>query len=255
MKHNEAQRGAHLSRTYSSNQSANQFAPMKQILLIEDDTGLVFTLTDRLLAAGYGVATALDGSMGLQQALRGTFDCVILDIMLPHKNGFDVCRELRQKGVFTPVLMLTARGQTDDKVMGLKLGADDYLTKPFETSELLARIEAQIRRSDRGQKAPALIYEFGDVQMDVRGMSVTRRAAPVELSAKEFQLLHYLIEHSGITLSRDEILNNVWGYDAMPTTRTVDTHIAWLRQKLEPTASEPRYILTVYGVGYKFVTD
>jgi two-component system, OmpR family, alkaline phosphatase synthesis response regulator PhoP len=228
---------------------------MNQILLIEDDTGLVFTLTDRLLAAGYGVSTALDGVAGLQRALQGVFDCIILDVMLPQKNGFEVCRELRQKGVFTPILMLTARGQTDDKVAGLKLGADDYLTKPFETAELLARIEAQIRRSERGQKTPPVVYEFGEIRMDVRGMSVIRDKLPVELSAKEFQLLQYLIEHNGKILSRDEILNNVWGYDATPTTRTVDTHIAWLRQKLEPIPSEPHYILTVYGIGYKFAGD
>jgi two-component system, OmpR family, alkaline phosphatase synthesis response regulator PhoP len=238
---------------------------MKKILLIEDDTGLVFTLTDRLLAAGYEVSTALDGTTGLQQALRNTADCIILDVMLPEKNGFDICRELRQKAVFTPILMLTARGQTDDKVMGLKLGADDYLTKPFETAELLARLEALTRRAEQNSSQNSSqnlsqlssqnyqTYTFGDVRVDVRGMQVFRGEAVVELSAKEFQLLQYLIEHDGATLSRDEILNNVWGYDATPTTRTVDTHIAWLRQKLEQQPSEPRHIITIYGVGYKFL--
>jgi DNA-binding response OmpR family regulator len=228
---------------------------MKQLLLIEDDAGLVFTLTDRLLAAGYGVATALDGVAGLKQALQNVVDCIILDVMLPEKNGFDVCRELRQKGVFTPILMLTARGQTNDKVTGLKLGADDYLTKPFEAAELLARLEALIRRKEINSQTPHQIYEFGDVRVDVRGMTVFRGGAAVEMSAKEFQLLHYLIEQKGKTLSRDEILNNVWGYDATPTTRTVDTHVAWLRQKLEPNPPEPHFILTAYGVGYKFVGD
>ena len=228
---------------------------MKQLLLIEDDAGLVFTLTDRLLAAGYGVATALDGVAGLKQALQNVVDCIILDVMLPEKNGFDVCRELRQKGVFTPILMLTARGQTDDKVTGLKLGADDYLTKPFEAAELLARLEALIRRKELNTQTSHQTYEFGDVRVDVRGMTVFRGGVAVEMSAKEFQLLHYLIEQKGKTLSRDEILNNVWGYDATPTTRTVDTHVAWLRQKLEPNPPEPRYILTAYGVGYKFAGD
>lgn len=228
---------------------------MKQLLLIEDDAGLVFTLTDRLIAAGYGVATALDGVAGLKQALQNVVDCIILDVMLPEKNGFDVCRELRQKGVFTPILMLTARGQTDDKVTGLKLGADDYLTKPFEAAELLARLEALIRRKDLNTQTSHPTYEFGDVRVDVRGMTVFRGGMTVEMSAKEFQLLHYFIEQKGKTLSRDEILNNVWGYDATPTTRTVDTHVAWLRQKLEPNPPEPRYILTAYGVGYKFVEE
>lgn len=225
---------------------------MKKLLLIEDDAGLVFTLTDRLLSAGYSVETALDGNAGLAQGLQNIVDCIILDVMMPGKNGFDVCRELRQKGVFTPILMLTARGQTDDKVTGLKLGADDYLTKPFEAAELLARLEALIRRSEQKTQTAHPVYEFGDVRVDVRGMTVFRNGAALEMSAKEFQLLHYFIEHQGTTLSRDEILNNVWGYDSSPTTRTVDTHVAWLRQKLEPNPPEPRYILTAYGVGYKF---
>lgn len=229
------------------------------LLLIEDDAGLVFTITDRLLAEGYDIETALDGRSGLELAMTKGFDLILLDVMLPEKNGFDVCRDLRRGGITTPIIMLTARGQLDDKVAGLKLGADDYLTKPFEAPELIARIEAHLRRSQyatvsetTGNKAQE-IYEFGDVRVDVRGMEAQRGGQPLELSAKEFQLLHYLLEHRGTMLSRDDILNNVWGYDAMPTTRTVDTHIAWLRQKLEPNPRQPQYILTAHGMGYKFV--
>ena len=187
------------------------------------------------------------------------FDLILLDVMLPEKNGFDVCRDLRRAGITTPILMLTARGQLDDKVTGLKLGADDYLTKPFEAPELIARIEAHLRRSQYAAANETLaaktqeVYEFGDVRVDVRGMETQRGGQTLELSAKEFQLLQYLLEHRGTMLSRDDILNNVWGYDAMPTTRTVDTHIAWLRQKLEPNPRQPQYILTAHGMGYKFV--
>ncbi len=229
------------------------------LLLIEDDAGLVFTITDRLLAEGYDIETALDGRSGLELAMTKGFDLILLDVMLPEKNGFDVCRDLRRSGITTPIIMLTARGQLDDKVTGLKLGADDYLTKPFEAPELIARIEAHLRRSQYAavSEMPSTkaqeIYEFGDVRVDVRGMEVQRGGQTLELSAKEFQLLHYLLEHRGTMLSRDDILNNVWGYDAMPTTRTVDTHIAWLRQKLELNPRQPQYILTAHGMGYKFV--
>lgn len=228
------------------------------LLLIEDDAGLVFTISDRLLAEGYEVETALDGRTGLELAQTRRFDLILLDVMLPEKNGFDVCRDLRRSGITTPILMLTARGQLDDKVTGLKLGADDYLTKPFEAPELIARIEAHLRRSQYAASSEAAakeqeIYEFGDVRVDVRGMEAQRGGQTLELSAKEFQLLHYLLEHRGTMLTRDDILNNVWGYDAMPTTRTVDTHIAWLRQKLEPNPRQPQYIVTAHGVGYKFV--
>ncbi len=228
------------------------------LLLIEDDAGLVFTVSDRLLAEGYDVETALDGRIGLELAQTQRFDLILLDVMLPEKNGFEVCRDLRRSGITTPILMLTARGQLDDKVTGLKLGADDYLTKPFEAPELIARIEAHLRRSQYAASNEASakgqdVYEFGDVRVDVRGMEAQRGGQTLELSAKEFQLLHYLLEHRGTMLTRDDILNNVWGYDAMPTTRTVDTHIAWLRQKLEPNPRQPQYIVTAHGVGYKFV--
>lgn len=226
----------------------------KRLLLVEDEPGLVLTLTDRLTSEGYEVTSARDGETGLERASSTMFDGIILDVMLPRKNGFDVCRDLRQRGVNTPILMLTARGQVVDKVIGLKLGADDYLTKPFEMLELLARVEALLRRAPTSTAAPTTDgYQFGVIKVDFRRAEVERDGERLELSAKEFQLLRYFIEHREATLSRDELLNGVWGYDAMPTTRTVDVHVAWLRQKLEPNPRHPQYILTVHGMGYKFV--
>jgi two-component system, OmpR family, alkaline phosphatase synthesis response regulator PhoP len=224
-----------------------------RILLVEDDPGLRLTLTHRLDNEGYKVETAADGEDGLAQATNGGFDLVILDVMLPRKSGFDVCRDLRQRGVGTPVLMLTARHQVVDRVVGLKLGADDYLAKPFEMAELLARVEARLRRRDTG--APAAVHRFGPVAVDLRRAEVTRDGERVDLSAKEFQLLKYFIAHRGATLSRNELLDEVWGYDAMPTTRTVDVHVAWLRRKLEAQPKHPRFILTIHGLGYKFVGE
>lgn len=225
----------------------------KRILLVEDEPGLVLTLSDRLASEGYAVESARDGEAGLDRASRGAFDLILLDVMLPRKNGYDVCRDLRQRGIQTPILMLTARGQVVDKVVGLKLGADDYLTKPFEMMELLARVEALLRRVPSVEAASADTYQFDAVRIDFRRAEITRGDEKIELSAKEFQLLRYFIEHREATLSRDELLNEVWGYDAMPTTRTVDVHVAWLRQKLEPNPKHPKYILTVHGLGYKFV--
>jgi two-component system alkaline phosphatase synthesis response regulator PhoP len=224
----------------------------KRILLVEDEPGLVLTLTDRLASEGYAVETASDGETALAMATGQSFDLILLDIMLPGKSGFDVCRDLRQKGMQAPILMLTARGQVTDKVVGLKLGADDYLTKPFEMMELLARIEALLRRSPAPEVETPGTYRFGDIRVDFRSAEVTRDDKPVELSALEYKLLQYFIEHRGATISRDELLNEVWGYDAMPYSRTVDVHVSWLRQKLEPNPSRPRYILTVHGLGYKF---
>jgi two-component system alkaline phosphatase synthesis response regulator PhoP len=218
------------------------------------------TLTDRLLSEGFAVETATDGEAGLARALAETFDLIILDVGLPRKNGFDVCRDLRQRGARVPVIMLTARGQVVDKVVGLKIGADDYVTKPFEMMELLARIEALLRRvpptpgATGGATTDAAdVYAFGTIHADFRRAEVTRDGERIELSAREFKLLRYLIEHRGATISRDELLNEVWGYNAMPSTRTVDVHIAWLRQKLEPNPHYPQFILTIHGLGYKFV--
>jgi two-component system alkaline phosphatase synthesis response regulator PhoP len=226
-----------------------------RLLLVEDEPGLVMTLTDRLNAEGYEVEDAGDAETALRAACSGQFDAILLDVMLPRGNGFDVCRALRQRGIDTPILMLTARGQVIDRVVGLKLGADDYLVKPFEMAELLARVEALLRRSARQTAAGAAgadTFRFGDVSVDFRKAEVTRNGEPLELSAREFKLLRYFIEHRGATLSRDELLNEVWGYNSMPSTRTVDVHVAWLRQKLEDNPRHPQYILTIHGLGYKF---
>jgi two-component system alkaline phosphatase synthesis response regulator PhoP len=225
---------------------------VKRLLLVEDEPGLVLTLSDRLAAEGYDVTTVGDGDAALTVAARELYDVIVLDVMLPGRDGFDVCRTLRQRGVSSAIVMLTARGQLVDRVVGLKLGADDYLTKPFEMAELLARLEAVLRRTADGSTSGAGKYRFGSVQVDFRRAEVTRDGTVVELSALEFKLLRYFIEHRGATLSRDELLNEVWGYDAMPSTRTVDVHVAWLRQKLEPHPRHPQFILTVHGLGYKF---
>ena len=229
--------------------------PSRRVLLVEDEPGLVMTLTDRLIAEGYEVQSEGDAVNGLARASTESFDAILLDVMLPGGNGFDVCRTLRQRGIHTPILMLTARGQIVDKVVGLKLGADDYLVKPFEMVELLARIEALIRRVSTQTAAAAATgetYRFGDVLVDFRKAEVTKAAERVELSAREFKLLKYFVEHRGAALSRDELLNEVWGYNAMPSTRTVDVHVAWLRQKVEDNPRHPQFILTVHGLGYKF---
>jgi two-component system, OmpR family, alkaline phosphatase synthesis response regulator PhoP len=224
---------------------------VRRLLLVEDEPGLVLTLTDRLSREGYAVETAADGESGLAWAASSPFDLIVLDVMLPRMNGLDVLRELRRRGNDTPVIVLTARGQVIDKVVGLKLGADDYVTKPFEMMELLARIEAKLRRTPVAARAPDG-YQFGAVAIDFRKAEVTRDGQLLDLAAREFQLLRYFIEHRGATLTREELLNEVWGYNAMPSTRTVDVHVAWLRQKLEPTPKHPQYILTVHGLGYKF---
>jgi len=226
-----------------------------RLLLVEDEPGLVMTLSDRLTAEGYDVEEAGDAQTALHSATTGQFDAILLDVMLPGGNGFDICRTLRQRGIHTPILMLTARGQVVDRVVGLKLGADDYLVKPFEMAELLARVEALLRRSHA--QAPASgsseTYRFGDIAVDFRRAEVVKSGQPLDLSAREFKLLRYFVEHRGATLSRDELLNEVWGYNAMPSTRTVDVHVAWLRQKLEDNPRHPQYIQTVHGLGYKFV--
>ncbi len=224
-----------------------------RILIVEDEEGLAVAIKDRLEAEGYGVERAADGETGYTRASTGAFDAIILDIMLPARSGFDVCRDLRQQSVHTPILILTARGQLIDKVLGLKLGADDYLTKPFEMLELVARLEALIRRARRPEQETPSQYRFGDVEVDFFRTEVRRAGAPIELSAKEFQLLRHFIEHRGTVLSRDCLLNEVWGYDAMPATRTVDVHVSWLRQKLEPDPAHPQFIMTAHRLGYKFV--
>jgi two-component system alkaline phosphatase synthesis response regulator PhoP len=239
-----------------------------KLLLVEDEPGLVMTLTDRLVAEGYQVESVGDAASAIARGAAAEHDLILLDVMLPGGNGFDVCRTLRQRGIETPILMLTARGQVVDRVVGLKLGADDYLVKPFDMAELLARIEALLRRnvaqtasSPAAQRSPgpvaqrfsAAIHTFGDIAVDLRRAEVTKQGKRVDLSAREFKLLRYFVEHRGATISRDELLNEVWGYNAMPSTRTVDVHVAWLRQKLEANPRHPEYLLTVHGLGYKFV--
>ncbi|HLM55004.1 MAG TPA: response regulator transcription factor [Pyrinomonadaceae bacterium] len=226
-----------------------------RILIVEDNAGLSMALTDLLAAEGYEVESAGTGPGGLEAASGGRFDLVILDVMLPGKNGFDVCRDLRKRGVDTPVLMLTARSQVIDKVLGLKLGADDYLCKPFEQLELLARVEALLRRGQSKARAQGgqESFAFGPVVVDFRSTEVLRGGRPVEMSAREFRLLRYFIEQRGATLSRRLLLREVWGYDAETMTRTVDVHVGLLRQKLEDDPKNPRHFLTMRGHGYKFV--
>ena len=226
--------------------------PISRILLVEDEPGLVLTLTDRLISKGYEVASESDGEAGLAAALSPTdpFDLIVLDVMLPKKSGLDVCRKLRQERNRTPILMLTAKGQLNDKVTGLQLGADDYLTKPFEMPELLARVEALLRRAPT--RPGPQVFEFGTVRADWKNAIVTRGGKPVELSAREFQLLKYLIDHRGETIPREDLLSKVWGYDANMNTRTVDVHMVWLRQKLEDNPRYPEYIVTIRGFGYRF---
>ncbi len=223
-----------------------------RILLVEDEPSLRLTLTDRLISEGYRVKTAGDGETGLDRASEGKFDLVILDVMLPRKSGLDVCRDIRQQGLQMPILMLTAKSQVVDKVVGLKLGADDYLTKPFDMMELMARVESLLRRAHTPIAPAGGGYAFGSVRVDFRRAEVKRDEQEIELSALEFKLLGHFIERRGEVLSRDHLLDEVWGYSATPFTRTVDVHVASLRQKLEPQPSKPQFILTVHGRGYKF---
>ncbi len=223
-----------------------------KILIIEDEPGLVTTLRDRLRKQGYLVSAAQDGQSGLEMATREPVDLILLDLMLPGQNGLAVCERLRDAGSTTPILMLTARRQTKDKVAGLKAGGDDYLTKPFQMSELLARIEALLRRAGTTPESGPARHQFGSIVIDIRSTEVTRDGRAVPMSAKEFQLLRYFVEHPNATLSREELLREVWGYSSNPSTRTVDVHVAWLRQKLEPDLKNPQFILTVVGFGYKF---
>jgi DNA-binding response OmpR family regulator len=222
----------------------------ESILLIEDEQELCRVLTLRLNKRGYEVDTAADGVSGCKKALGASFDLIILDIALPQRNGLDVCRDLRQAGLATPILMLTARTQIADKVVGLKLGADDYVTKPFSSSELMARIEALLRRPPL--QTNQLVHDFGTVRIDLRRMEVKRNGKLVRLTAREFQLLRYLVERPGIAVARKELLRSVWAYDADSFTRTVDVHIAGLRRKLEDDPDSPHLIVTVPGMGYRF---
>jgi two-component system alkaline phosphatase synthesis response regulator PhoP len=232
-----------------------------RVLLVEDEEALRVFVGDSLRNEGYSVEYASDGHEGLEKATRlispasPPLDLIILDIMLPRKDGFEVCQAIRAAGRATPILMLTARSQTADTVNGLKIGADDYVTKPFNTGELMARVAALLRRASANGAPQLRACEFGSIRVDLRGTEVTRDGKVVDLSAREFQLLRFLIEHRGETLSRDVLLRDVWGYGAKIHTRTVDMRIANLRQQLEDDPREPKFILTVQGLGYKFRSE
>jgi DNA-binding response OmpR family regulator len=222
-----------------------------KILVVEDEPNMVAGLRDNFEFEGYEVITASDGVEGLQKALDESPDLVVLDVMMPRMSGLEVCKQLRAKRASIPIIMLTARGQEVDKVVGLELGADDYVTKPFSIRELLARVKAILRRVSAPKEQEQ--HSFGDVEVDLRHCRVLRSGKVLDVSSKEFDLLKYFISHSGETLSRDRLLEDVWGYDNFPTTRTVDTHLVRLRQKLEPDPEQPQYFLTVHGTGYRFV--
>lgn len=228
----------------------------ENILIVEDEQELCLTLGDRLRSEGYIVDYAVDGKSGLEKAKQLAFDLIILDVMLPLRSGLDVCTDIRRAGDNTPILLLTARSQTVEKVVGLKLGADDYVTKPFDTLELMARIEALLRRKPakpEGNSASTQdIYQFGSIVLDVRRAKVTQHGEVVNLTSREFHLLRFFVENEGVTLSRDELLEQVWGHLAGTFTRTVDVHVASLRQKLETYPKKPEMIVTVPGTGYRF---
>ena len=228
-----------------------QVGKRARILIVEDEPAMVAGLRDNFEYEGYEVISAVDGVQGLDRALSEKPDLVVLDVMMPRMSGLDVCKQLKLKQPALPIIMLTARGQEIDKVVGLELGADDYVTKPFSIRELMARVKAVLRRA--APQPPPDIYRFSDVEVNVRSNEVLRNGSRVELSAKEFALLAYFVAHPAETLSRDRLLDAVWGYENYPNTRTVDTHIVHLRQKLEPNPEDPRFILTVHGTGYKFV--
>ena len=225
---------------------------MTKILIVEDEPDMVLGLKDNFEFEGYEVVTASDGAAGLERARAQKPDLVVLDIMLPKLSGLELCKTLRGEGFDKPIIMLTARGQEIDKVVGLELGADDYVTKPFSIRELLARVRAILRRTD-GKRQRLARYRFADVELDFEHYKATRGSQPIEMSPREFELLRYLIERKGETVSREQLLEDVWGYEHYPTTRTVDTHIAKLRAKIGDSGSEPRHILTIHGMGYKFV--
>jgi len=225
---------------------------MAKILIVEDEPNMVTGLRDNFEFEGYQVISAPDGVAGLERALHESPDLVILDVMMPRMSGLDVCKQLKSKKPAMPIIMLTARGQEVDKVVGLELGADDYVTKPFSIRELLARVKAVLRRAGASIKIEEK-FAFGEVEVNIRSCQVSRKGKAMDFSSKEFELLKFFLHHPGETLSRDRLLEEVWGYDHFPTTRTVDAHIVRLRQKVEPKPDEPKYILTVHGTGYKFV--
>ncbi|MCJ7755363.1 MAG: response regulator transcription factor [Thermoanaerobaculales bacterium] len=226
---------------------------MNRVLVVEDDEAMAVALRDGFVYEGYEVSVARDGETGLRMARENPPDLMILDVMLPKMTGLEICKVLRGEGSDLPIIMLTARGQEIDKVLGLKLGADDYVTKPFSFMELMARVEAVLRRARPGGGFQRPVHTFGDVTVDFDRHAATRGRETLDLSPREFRLLGYLVEHHGEVVSREELLNAVWGYDTVPFTRTVDTHVAKLRKKIEVDPSDPRHIITVHRLGYKFL--
>jgi len=229
----------------------------RSLLIIEDEPGLVTTLRDRFENEFYNVTTSEDGQKGYHLAREQSYDLIILDLMLPAMSGLEICKKLRAEDIDTPILMLTAKGQLLDKILGLKLGADDYLPKPFEFEELLARVEAIIRRTYRngkiGNQHQGQMLHAGPLKLSAEAGEAYINDIRLELSVKEFKLLEYMMQNKGKVVTREQLLNKVWGYDALPSTRTVDTHIAWIRQKIEPNPKYPKYLLTVHSRGYKLL--
>jgi two-component system, OmpR family, alkaline phosphatase synthesis response regulator PhoP len=229
--------------------------PSPLVLLIDDDEPLSMLLEDSLRREGYDTRSCLDVAQAKRELRNQNFDVILLGVMLPDCSGFEFCAELRNRGIQTPVLMLTARGNVMDGVKGLRIGADDYLSKPFELPELLARIEALRRRSCQNGRPDTGLFEFGDVCVNLYTRSVSRSGEPVELSRREFELLSHLIRNRGRVVLRDELLRAVWGYRTLPYTRTVDVHMWQLRRKLEPDPQEPRFLRTAHGTGYLFACE
>jgi DNA-binding response OmpR family regulator len=225
---------------------------MSRVLVVEDDPAILRGLADNLRFDAHDVVTASDGEVGYRLAHERRPDLIVLDLMLPRLSGYEVCRKLRAEGIDTPVIMLTARGEEADRILGLDLGADDYVTKPFSIGELLARVRALLRRSHPLKKQPDEL-RFDDVAVDFRRYEARKGDGRLDLTRKEFGILRFLAARAGEVVSRDDLLNEVWGYEASPTTRTVDTHVATLRAKLESDPAKPRHLQTVHGVGYKWV--
>ena len=232
---------------------ALDFSIMAKVLIVEDDEATRRGLAVNFRDDGYDVTTQSCSDTVLSAVLAGHPDLIVLDVMLPEMNGLEVCRLLRSKGIGTPIILLTARTQEDDRVAGLETGADDYVTKPFSIRELLARARIQLRRRPTWPSEEPCTYGFGEVEVNFRNREVKRGSRQVSLKPREFDVLHYLIRHRRQLLSRKRLLREVWGYEHGTRTRTLDTHILKLRQKLEPDPAHPRHILSVYGTGYKFV--
>ena len=224
---------------------------MAAILIVEDEPAMASGLRDNLEFEGYVVRMACDGEEALASAAESPPDLILLDLMLPRRNGLDVCRELRRRGLSVPIIMLTARSHETDKVVGLELGADDYVTKPFSVRELMARVHVQLRRI--ASEGSVEHFRFGEIELDFKRHHAARAGRLLHLTAREFDLLRYFVRRRGETVSRDELLDKVWGMGAYPLSRTVDNHIAKLRQKIERLPAEPEYLITVHGLGYKFL--